>query len=60
MLAMTSIAILVGVLALLAVALLCEWAEKKSRKFYTDQALLRASGFCIGAALTAALFGILS
>lgn len=35
-------------------ALLCEWAERKSRKWYRDRNLLRASGFCMAMGATMA------
>lgn len=47
--------ILAAILLLLAISAAAERAEKKSRRYYTDQALLRLSGFCIGAAIALAV-----
>lgn len=46
---------LILILALFGGSILAEYAEKRSRKYYTDQALLRISGLCMGAALALGL-----
>ncbi|WP_415907289.1 hypothetical protein [Oleiharenicola sp. Vm1] len=43
--------ILPAILALVALALIAERAEQRSRRYYHDQFFLRASGFFTGAAL---------
>ena len=39
------------VLALLALALLAEYGERRSRRYYRDQWFLRGSGFFLGCAV---------
>lgn len=46
---MTTTLILIAVV-LYSLSALCEWAERKSRKWYNDRMLLRLSGFFFGLA----------
>lgn len=43
---------------LYSVAVWCEWAERKSRRWYRDRMLLRASGMCFGLATVLLVMGI--
>lgn len=44
--------LLFPVFALLALALLAEYGERQSRRYYQDQWFLRGSGFFLGCAVT--------
>ncbi len=46
------------ILTLCALCLLCEYGEKKCRKYYKDQWFLRASGACFGAAVVVLIWGL--
>jgi hypothetical protein len=43
-------------LAFYACSLWCEWAERKSKRWYQDRMLLRMSGACFG--LASVLLGL--
>lgn len=47
--------LLPAILAFLALALIAERAEQRSRRYYHDQFFLRASGFFTGCAVTLAI-----
>lgn len=49
---MTTTLILIA-LVLYSLSVFCEWAERKSRKWYSDRMLLRLSGFFFGLATVA-------
>jgi hypothetical protein len=54
---MTTICIITSVV-LYGLSVLCEWAERKSRRWYSDPMLLRLSGFFFALATVAMAVGV--